>query len=82
MAGLEQAIACGNGERAARMIQEALGIESAEVANSQVIPMSWPSDRERPHYWRVVADRSAFSSLRNDQHGEALGKTVLSHHTQ
>ena len=47
MAGLEQAIACGNGERAARMIQEALGIESAEVANSQVIPKSFPCHGRR-----------------------------------
>ena len=46
MAGLEQAIACDNGERAARMIQEALGIESDEVAN-YVFPKSWPADREQ-----------------------------------
>jgi hypothetical protein len=47
VAKLEQAIACDNGERAAGMIQEALGIESAEVANSQVIPMSFPCHGRR-----------------------------------
>jgi hypothetical protein len=43
---LEQAIDADNGERAARMIQEALGIESDDVAN-YVFPKSWPADRER-----------------------------------
>ena len=43
---IEQAIACDDGDRAARMIQEALGIESDEVAN-YVFPKSWPADREQ-----------------------------------
>ncbi len=30
---IEQAIACDDGDRAARIIQEALGIESDDVAN-------------------------------------------------
>ena len=42
---IEQAIACDDGDRAARMIQEALGIESDDVAN-YVFPKSWPADRE------------------------------------
>ena len=47
---IERAIACDDGDRAARMIQEALGIESDDVAN-YVFPKSWPTDREqRPHY--------------------------------
>jgi len=37
---LEQAINCDDGDRAAKIIQDALGIESEDVANS------WPSDRE------------------------------------
>jgi uncharacterized protein HemY len=43
---IEQAIACDDGDRAARMIQEALDIESDEVAN-YVFPKSWPADREQ-----------------------------------
>ena len=43
---IEQAIACDDGDRAAKMIQKALGIESDEVAN-YVFPKSWPADREQ-----------------------------------
>jgi uncharacterized protein HemY len=43
---IEQAITCDDSDRAARMIQEALGIESDEVAN-YVFPKSWPIDREQ-----------------------------------
>jgi uncharacterized protein HemY len=43
---IEQAIACDDGDRAAMMIQEALGIESDDVAN-YVFPKSWPTDREQ-----------------------------------
>ncbi len=38
--------ACDDGDRAARMIQEALGIESDDVAN-YVFPKTWPTDREQ-----------------------------------
>jgi len=50
---IEQAIACDDGDRAARMIQEALGIESDDVAN-YVFPKSWPAERERRA--RVIGD--------------------------
>ena len=43
---IEQAIACDDGDRAARIIQDALGIESDEVAN-YVFPKTWPTDREQ-----------------------------------
>jgi len=43
---IERAIACDDGDRAARMIQGALGIESDDVAN-YVFPKSWPADREQ-----------------------------------
>jgi uncharacterized protein HemY len=43
---IEQAIACDDGDRAARMIQQALGIESDDVAK-YVFPKTWPSDREQ-----------------------------------
>jgi hypothetical protein len=43
---IERAIACDDGDRTARMIQEALGIESGDVAN-YVFPKSWPADREQ-----------------------------------
>jgi hypothetical protein len=43
---LEQAINSNEGDRAAKIIQNALGIESDEVAN-YVFPKTWPSDREQ-----------------------------------
>ena len=43
---LERAIDCDDGDRAAKIIQEALGIESDDVAN-YVFPRTWPTDREQ-----------------------------------
>jgi uncharacterized protein HemY len=43
---LERAIDCDDGDRAAKIIQEALGIESDDVAN-YVFPKTWPADREQ-----------------------------------
>ena len=43
---LEQAIDCDDADRAARIIQDALGIESDDVAN-YVFPKTWPSNREQ-----------------------------------
>ena len=43
---LEQAISSDDGDRAAKIIQEALGIESDDVAN-YVFPRTWPVDREQ-----------------------------------
>jgi uncharacterized protein HemY len=43
---LEQAIACDDGYRAAKMIQNALGIESDDVVN-YTFPKNWPLDREQ-----------------------------------
>ena len=46
---LEQAISSDNGDRAAKIIQRALGMESDEVAN-YVFPKTWPADRtQRAH---------------------------------
>jgi hypothetical protein len=42
---LEQAINCDDGYRAAKIIQDALGIESDDVANF-CFPKKWPEDRE------------------------------------
>jgi hypothetical protein len=50
---LEQAISTDDGDRAARIIQDALGIESDEVAN-YCFPKSWPSDREQRA--RIIGD--------------------------
>ena len=41
---LEQAISSDNGDRAAKIIGRALGIESDEVAN-YCFPKHWPADR-------------------------------------
>jgi len=42
---LEQAINCDDGDRAAKIIQDALGIESDYVVN-HCFPKDWPADRE------------------------------------
>ena len=43
---LAEAIACDDADRAAKIIQDALGIESDDVAN-YCFPKQWPADRER-----------------------------------
>jgi uncharacterized protein HemY len=43
---LEQAINCDDGDQAASIIQQALGIESDDVAN-YCFPKTWPADREQ-----------------------------------
>ena len=50
---LEQAINCNDGDRAAKIIQDALGIESGDVVN-YCFPKSWPDDREQRA--RIVGD--------------------------
>ena len=43
---LEQAIKSDDGDRAATIIRQALGIESDDVAND-CFPVTWPADREQ-----------------------------------
>jgi hypothetical protein len=43
---LEQAISTDDGDRAAKLIQDALGIESDDGAN-YCFPKTWPADREQ-----------------------------------
>jgi uncharacterized protein HemY len=43
---LEQAIKCDDGDRAAKIIQNALGIESDDVVH-YCFPKDWPEDREQ-----------------------------------
>ena len=43
---LQQAINCDDADRAARIIQDALGIESDDVVNYCFLT-NWPEDRER-----------------------------------
>ena len=43
---LERAISSDHGDRAAKIIQEALGIELDDVAK-HVFPRTWPVDREQ-----------------------------------
>jgi uncharacterized protein HemY len=42
---IEQAIDCSDSEQAAKILQQALGIESDDVVN-YVFPKSWPDDGE------------------------------------
>jgi hypothetical protein len=44
---LQQAINCDDPERAAKIIQDALGIESDDVVN-YCFPTNWPEDRDAP----------------------------------
>ena len=50
---LEREISTDDADRAAKIIQNALGIESDEVAN-YCFPKSWPSDREQGA--RIIGD--------------------------
>jgi hypothetical protein len=43
---LEQAIDCDDGDNAAKLIRDALGIESDDVVN-YVFPKTWPANREQ-----------------------------------
>ena len=43
---LAQAIDCDDADRAAKMIRDALGIESDDAVK-YCFPMTWPDDRER-----------------------------------
>ncbi len=42
---LQQAINCDHGDRAAKIIQDALGIQSDDVVN-YCFPKNWQADRE------------------------------------
>ena len=50
---LERAISADDADRAAKIIQSALGIESDEVPN-YCFPKSWPSDRAQRA--RIIGD--------------------------
>ena len=50
---LERAISTDDGDLAAQIIQDALGIESNEVAN-YCFPKTWPEDREQRA--RIIGD--------------------------
>ena len=43
---LERAISCSDGDQAAKILQDALGIELDDVAN-YVFPRTWPIDRQQ-----------------------------------
>ena len=44
---LERAISTDEADRAAKLIQEALGIHRSDDVVNYIFPKSWPSDRER-----------------------------------
>ena len=50
---LEQAINTDDADRATKIIQDALGIESNEVAN-YCFPKTWPRDREHARGSSVI----------------------------
>ena len=60
---LEQAIECDDGDNAANLIRDALGIESDEVA-TYVFPKTWPANRDQRAgiigEWLKAEGRSSF----------------------
>jgi hypothetical protein len=54
---IEKAITCDVGDRATKIIQDALGIKSDDVATCSE-DLAIRSRTARPHHRRVVADRS------------------------
>ena len=72
---LEQAINCNDGERAAKIIRDALGIESEDVAN-YMFPKTWPTDREQRANiigdWLQTEARYLASRPGNAAHGGEL----------
>jgi hypothetical protein len=74
---LEQAINSGV-PNAAKLIQDAFGVESEDVVN-YCFPKDWPADREqRQHHRRVAANRSAFVSLMTEFGGLVGDADVMS----
>jgi hypothetical protein len=65
---LKQAINCNNADQAAKIIQEALGIESDEVAND--LSLAWPA-RQRARIIGIVLRIEALFGPDNDQ-GHAI----------
>jgi hypothetical protein len=59
---LQQAINCDNGDQAAKIIQDALGIESDDVVN-HCFPKDWPADRKRQIHRHLASDRGAVSRI-------------------
>jgi hypothetical protein len=46
---LAEAIVCDDGDRAALILQDALGIESDDIVNYYPLRrLTWPADREQP----------------------------------
>jgi hypothetical protein len=56
---LAQAINCDDPNQAARIIRDALGIESDDVVN-YCFPTTWPTDRERRRHLPHVISPSRF----------------------
>ena len=61
---LEQAINCNEGDHAATIIQDALGIENDDVVK-HCFPKTWPegSRGARPHHRLLAAKRGLLSSV-------------------
>ena len=62
---LQRAINSKDGDSAAKIIHDALGIESDEVAHYCFPNMARGPRAARPHYWRLAASGSALCGLNN-----------------
>ena len=82
---LEQAINCNEGDQAAKIIQDALGIETNDA--NYVFPKTWPkgSRATRPYHRRVAANRDALSGpmgMRGQLDGRARGGSGVARRVQ
>jgi hypothetical protein len=59
----EEAINCSDGDRAAKIIQDALGMESDDFAN-YCFPEKADTRAAHPHHGRMAADRGPHGSAR------------------
>ena len=71
---LEETINSNDGDHAAKVIQEAFGIESDEVAN-YVFPKTWPNNREQRA--RIMA--SGYRLKRGFRQNRACTETLARH---
>ena len=73
---LEQAINCEDGKRAASIIQDALGIDSADLANRS-FSRAWPADREQRA--RIIGEWLQMEArlLADKRSGEMVGSQRL-----
>jgi hypothetical protein len=72
---LKQAINCNNADQAAKIIQEALGIESDEVAND--LSLAWPARQRARIIGIVLRIEALFGPDNRDGRRHFVGGSLL-----